>query len=235
MIQIESLTKTYSRGADRVRALRGVSCHIAPGSFTFVVGPSGSGKSTLLQLIGALDDPTKGAVIVDDTPLHALTPKQRDRYRRRDVGFVFQSFNLLANLTALENVLVPEIPNGISAPQRRDAVELLERIGLGDRLDHRPSQLSGGEQQRVAVARALLKHPKIVLADEPTGELDSQTGAELFSHLRRLSREQGTTVVVVTHDERYLAQGDRRLTLLDGQLAHDQTFTNVGHPPVSRS
>jgi putative ABC transport system ATP-binding protein len=182
------------------------------------LGPSGSGKSSLLYLIGSLDDPSSGEIVVDGRPLSKLTTAQRDKYRRDDVGFVFQSFNLLSNLTAVENALVPFLPAGISGDLRRRAVDLLTRVGLGNRLDHRPSELSGGEQQRVAIVRAVLKRPKLVLADEPTGELDSATGAEVFGHLRRLHEEQRTTVLVVTHDQRYITPGDSVLRLQDGTI-----------------
>jgi putative ABC transport system ATP-binding protein len=223
MIQINNITKIHKRGETDIHALRGVSCDIPSGSFTFVVGPSGSGKSTLLYLIGALDEPTGGEIIVNGQSLFHLSSKQRDEYRRLKIGFVFQSFNLLTNLTAVENVLIPYMPRGISTELRRNAVELLERVGLGDRLEHRPNQLSGGEQQRVAIARALLKKPAVVLADEPTGELDSENGLEIFRHLRSLNQEQKTTVIVVTHDQQYLTEDDHVLKLRDGQLENEET------------
>jgi putative ABC transport system ATP-binding protein len=219
MIELREVTKSHRHGLNEVRALRGISSDIAAGTFTFIVGPSGSGKSTLLYLIGALDEPTTGEIVVDGRRLTQLTAAERDRYRREDVGFVFQNFNLLGNLTSVENVLVPFLPGGINADLRQRAIELLRRVGLADRLDHRPNQLSGGEQQRVAIARAVLKHPKLVLADEPTGELDSSTGAEVFGHIRRLHSEHGTTVLVVTHDHRYITPGDNVLSLQDGKLA----------------
>jgi putative ABC transport system ATP-binding protein len=206
-------------GTTEVRALRGVTAEIPAGSFTFIVGPSGSGKSSLLYLIGALDEPSAGEILVGGRRLQGFTAQERDQYRRDDVGFVFQSFNLLANLTAVENVLVPYMPRGIRGDLRPRAIELLKQVGLANRLDHRPNQLSGGEQQRVAIARAILKRPKLVLADEPTGELDSATGAEVFGHLRRLHEELKTTVVVVTHDQRYLTDSDNVLRLQDGKLA----------------
>ncbi len=216
MIRIRDITKVHKRGESEVHALRGVSCDIPGDRFTFILGPSGSGKSTLLYLIGALDRPTAGAIEVDGRKLDGFTTRDRDRYRRDDVGFVFQSFNLLSNMDAVDNVLVPYLPRGIPAELRQRAVELLTRVGLKDRLHHRPNQLSGGEQQRVAIARALLKRPKLVLADEPTGELDSATGAEVFAWLRRLHTEERTTVIVVTHDHRYLRDDDHVLRMRDG-------------------
>ena len=220
VIKLCEVTKSHRHGPNEVRALRGLTAQIEAGSFTFIVGPSGSGKSTLLYLIGALDEPSSGEIIVDERPLSRLTTGQRDRYRRNDVGFIFQNFNLLSNLTAVENALVPFLPAGITAEMRRRAVELLTQVGLKNRLDHRPNELSGGEQQRVAIVRAVMKKPKIVLADEPTGELDSATGAEVFGHLRRLHEEQSTTVLVVTHDQRYITPGDNVLRLQDGTLAN---------------
>jgi len=216
MVEIENVTRVFQRGETQVHALRGVTARIEEGSFNFIVGPSGSGKSSLLYLIGALDKPTSGDIRVSGRSLNDFSLADRDAYRREEVGFVFQSFNLLANLSAVDNVLVPFMPTGISSARRNEAVELLDRVGLGDRLTHRPNHLSGGEQQRVAIARALLKKPKLVLADEPTGELDSQTGAEVFGYLRQLHEEHNTTVIVVTHDESYMQDSDNVLPLKDG-------------------
>ena len=218
IVEILNVTKQHQRGETEVHALRGVSCTIDTGSFNFIVGPSGSGKSSLLYLIGALDTPTGGEILFRGEPLSGFSNRRRDEYRRQDVGFIFQSFNLLGNLDAVDNVLVPYMPRGISAALRQRAVELLKQVGLENRLDHRPSQLSGGEQQRVAIARALLKQPALVLADEPTGELDSQTGAEVFSYLRRLHVENRTTVIVVTHDRQFLQPGDRVIRIRDGRI-----------------
>ena len=216
MIRLKDVTKIHHRGQTEVHALRGVTCEIAPASMTFVVGPSGSGKSTLLYLIGALDEPTSGEILFQDRRVDQFSQKDRDRYRRNEIGFVFQSFNLLSNLNSIDNVLVPFMPSGVTADLRGRAAELLEQVGMGQRLDHRPSQLSGGEQQRVAIARALLKRPSVVLADEPTGELDSQAGAEIFEYLRRLCDNDEATVVVVTHDRSYITDSDRVVTLRDG-------------------
>jgi len=216
MIQLEQVTKIHHRGETEVAALRGVTAAIPAGSFTIILGPSGSGKSTLLYLIGALDDPSGGEITVNGQALSALTEPQKDSYRRNDVGFIFQSFNLLTNITALDNVLIPYMPQGVSEEMRNGAKELLGQVGLADRMHHRPNQLSGGEQQRVAIARALLKKPSLILADEPTGELDSATGQEIFQQLRRLNEEHQTTVVVVTHDSSYLTETDNILRIRDG-------------------
>lgn len=218
MIEIDNVTKTFLRGQTEIHALRGVTAQIVRGSFNFILGPSGSGKSTLLYLIGSLDSPSSGDIRVDDQSLDKMTNGDRDAYRRDDVGFIFQSFNLLGNLDALGNVLVPYMPQGVSPDLQQRAEAMLKRVGLADRLDHRPNQLSGGEQQRIAIARALLKEPKLVLADEPTGELDSTTGEEVFQLLRGLCADQGATVVVVTHDQSYLSESDRVLRMRDGQL-----------------
>jgi putative ABC transport system ATP-binding protein len=218
-VEVKGVTKVFRRGRNEVRALRGLTCTIPTAAVTFIVGPSGSGKSTLLYLIGALDSPTSGEIWSGGRDLAKLSRAERDAYRLRDVGFVFQNFNLLANLTALENVLVPWLPEGVDRSKRQAAIDLLARVGLADRLDHRPSQLSGGEQQRVAIARALLKRPALVLADEPTGELDSDSGAEIYRHLRALRASVGSTVVVVTHDTSHITSADHVLRLRDGQLA----------------
>jgi len=221
MIHLRDVTKVYRRGPHEVAALRGVSFELPASSFAFVLGPSGSGKSTLLQLLGALDEPTSGEISIAGTQLRGMSARQRDAFRREQVGFVFQSFNLLGNLTAVDNVLAPFLPRGVSNELRTRAVELLHQVGLGERLDHRPNQLSGGEQQRVAIARALLKRPKLVLADEPTGELDSETGTEVFRLLRNLRDQHQATVVVVTHDPLFIRPDDRILRLRDGRLAQE--------------
>ena len=204
MIEVVDVHKSYRSGSRSVEALRGVSCQIDRGRFAFIVGPSGSGKSTLLYLMGAIDRPTSGEIVVDGQDLVTMSEAAQNVYRRDQIGFIFQSFNLISNLTALENVLVPFLPRGVSPEQRQRGVDLLTEVGLGERLDHRPYQLSGGEQQRVAIARALVKQPILVLADEPTGELDSKTGDEIYTILRRLQESFQTTLVVVTHDRRFI-------------------------------
>jgi putative ABC transport system ATP-binding protein len=219
MIDVRDVHKSYRSGSRQVQALRGISCQIDRGRFAFIVGPSGSGKSSLLYLLGALDRPTSGQILVDGQNLARMSESQQNAYRREQIGFIFQSFNLISNLTVLENVLVPFLPRGVTAAQRRRANELLSDVGLADRVDHRPYQLSGGEQQRVAIARALVKEPRLILADEPTGELDSRTGDEIYTILRRLQESSGTTLVIVTHDRRFIAPDDLVLEIQDGQLA----------------
>jgi putative ABC transport system ATP-binding protein len=220
MIEVDDITRVYRRGTTEIPVLRGLSCRIPRGAFAFFVGPSGSGKSTLLYLLGALDEPTAGDVRIGGRRLRDLDTVARDEFRRREIGFIFQSFNLLSNLDAVDNVLVPYLPTGEAPARRADAVALLREVGLGERLDHRPSQLSGGEQQRVAIARALLKRPAIVLADEPTGELDSENGAEVYRYLRRLQVEQNSTVVSVTHDRSHIREGDLVFEMRDGRIVH---------------
>jgi putative ABC transport system ATP-binding protein len=221
MIDVVDVCKWYQSGDRRVEALRGINCRIARGRFAFIVGPSGSGKSTLLYLLGALDRPDLGTIRIDGQDLTAMSESEQNNYRRDRVGFIFQSFNLISNLTAIENVLVPFLPRGLSDGQRSRAAELLREVGLGDRLDHRPYQMSGGEQQRVAIARALIKDPVLVLADEPTGELDSRTGDEIYRILRRLQDQRQTTLVVVTHDRRFITPDDQVLEIEDGRLKAD--------------
>lgn len=217
MIEVEHVSKVHRRGPLEVAALRDINCTIPEGAFTFILGPSGSGKSTLLYLLGGLDEPTGGDIRVFGKSLKSLTRSERDRMRRLDIGFVFQSFNLLSNLNAVENVLVPFFPAGVTREQRQTAADLLKQLGLGDRLDHRPTQLSGGEQQRVAIARALLKRPRLVLADEPTGELDTENSLAILGELRRMSEQHGTTVVVVTHEQEFVQPNDTVIRIRDGR------------------
>jgi putative ABC transport system ATP-binding protein len=222
MIHVADVHKSFKSGDRQVHALRGVSCTIPKGRFAFIVGPSGSGKSTLLYLLGALDRPSSGTIAVEGRELTAMSEAEQNAYRRDKVGFIFQSFNLISNLTAVENVLVPFLPRGVPDGMKDRAERLLTEVGLGDRLDHRPYQMSGGEQQRVAIARALIKGPVVVLGDEPTGELDSRTGDEIYRILRRLQAQHRTTLVVVTHDRRFITPDDLVLEIQDGRLKTDE-------------
>lgn len=224
MIEVDDVKKSFKSGDRLVNALRGVTCSIPTGRFAFIVGPSGSGKSTLLYLLGALDHPSSGKISVDGVELTAMTDAEQNSYRRDKIGFIFQAFNLISNLTAVENVLIPFLPRGLTPELRQKAAELLTTVGLGDRLEHRPYQMSGGEQQRVAIARALIKDPIVVLADEPTGELDSKTGDEIYKILRKLQSERKTTLVVVTHDRRFIMPGDLVLEIQDGELQNISDF-----------
>jgi putative ABC transport system ATP-binding protein len=217
-IELRGVAKSHHIGTTEVRALRGVTAEIPAGSFTFIVGPSGSGKSSLLYLIGALDEPSAGEIVVGGRRLQAFTAQERDHYRRDDVGFVFQSFNLLANLTAVENVLVPYMPRGVRGDLRSRAIQLLKDVGLANRLDHRPNQLSGGEQQRVAIARALATKPTILLADEPTGNLDSRNSQAVLNILRDLNERLRQTVLMITHNTEAAAFGHRILQMRDGRI-----------------
>ncbi len=218
MIRVQDVWKSFHRGATQIHVLRGIDFEIPRASFVFVIGPSGSGKSSLLYLLGAMDEPTRGQILIDDENIADWSAARRDHFRREDVGFIFQSFNLLENLGAVDNVLVPDLAHGVTRQRQEQARQLLCDVGLGHRLDHRPAQLSGGEQQRVAIARALLKQPRLVLADEPTGELDTTNGREIFTLLRRLQADQQATVISVTHDERYIEPGDLVIRIRDGLI-----------------
>jgi putative ABC transport system ATP-binding protein len=229
VVRTVGLTRRYKMGDAFVDALRGVDLTIARGEFVALVGPSGSGKSTVLNLIGGLDRPTSGQVWINGIELSASDERTLTRHRRQHVGFVFQSFNLLPRLTAEENVALPLMFSGVPEKERRArARALLERVGLGPRLTHRPTQLSGGEQQRVAIARALVGQPALLLADEPTGNLDTATGAEIMALLKELNQDQrsprspdrrrGLTLLVVTHDPEVAAFADRIVKLRDGQV-----------------
>jgi putative ABC transport system ATP-binding protein len=220
MLVARDLSKEYRSGENRLAVLRDVSFSIPQGAFVAVVGPSGSGKTTLLGLLAGLDTPTRGRVILDDADLTGMDEDQRARLRGEKVGFVFQSFQLISTLTALENVQVPlELRGDRGAGVR--ARELLERVGLGDRLDHFPTQLSGGEQQRVAIARAFANSPRILFADEPTGNLDSDTGAHIVELLEALNRESKTTIILVTHDLTLAGHAQRIIRLSDGRVVSD--------------
>jgi putative ABC transport system ATP-binding protein len=218
MIETQNVTKSYRSGEGAMEILHGISLSIPAGHCAFIVGPSGSGKSTLLHLLGAMDQPSSGKVIIDGLDLTTMPETEKDLFRRNRIGIIFQAFNLVGNLTAIENVLVPFLPQGINSELRERAKNMLEKVGLGHRLKHRPIQMSGGEQQRVAIARALVKKPHVVLADEPTGQLDSRTGEEIFRILRELQNESGTTLVVVTHDRRFIQPDDIVFEIEDGLL-----------------
>jgi len=214
MIETALVRKTFVSGEEEVEALRGVSFRVPRNACTFIVGPSGSGKSTLLYLLGALDRPSSGTIRVDGEDVTAMDESEQDTYRRNKVGFVYQSFNLIANLSCVDNVLLPYIPLGITPELREKAAELLRQVGMGHRLRHRPNQLSGGQQQRVAIARALVKDPVVILADEPTGNLD-RSGGDAIVHLLRARQ---STLVIVTHDRRFLTPEDHVLEIEDGLL-----------------
>jgi putative ABC transport system ATP-binding protein len=226
VVRTVGLTRRYKMGDTFVEALRGVDLEIARGEFVALVGPSGSGKSTVLNLIGGLDRPSAGEIWIDGKELSARDEKTLTRHRRQHVGFVFQSFNLLPRLTAEENVALPLMFGGVAEKERRArARELLERVGLAERLTHRPTQLSGGEQQRVAIARALVGRPALLLADEPTGNLDTTTGVEIMRLLKELNQGYGLTLIVVTHDPEVAAFADRVVRLRDGRV--DQRMERI--------
>jgi putative ABC transport system ATP-binding protein len=228
MIEIENVTKIYKLGDTEVRALDGVSLKIEKGEMVAIMGPSGSGKSTLMAILGCLDVPTSGAYRLDGLNVDSLTDNQLAEVRNRKIGFVFQQFNLLARTTALDNVMLPLTYGGVRGRQRREQTEeALQKVGLGDRMHHRPNELSGGQQQRVAIARALVNNPAIVLADEPTGALDSKTGAEIIGLFQRLHREFGQTVIYVTHDPFIARHTERVVRLADGLMVGDE---KIDHP-----
>jgi len=217
LIALRGVVKTYRKGRETIRALDGVDLEVAAPGMAAILGPSGSGKSSLLHIIGAMDRPSAGDVVVAGQALNGLAERELTRFRRQTVGFVFQSFNLIPNLSALENVMLPMEFNGLAVDERRQRARvLLDRIGLGTRLTHRPRELSGGEQQRVAIARALANDPPLVLADEPTGNLDSKTGELIYDLLKEIARER--TVIVVTHAEPLAQMADRVIHIKDGRL-----------------
>lgn len=221
MIEIEGLTKTYVMGDNIIHALGGVSLSIQRGEHVAIIGPSGSGKSTLMNVLGGLDRPTAGDYRFEDDPVADYDDDELASFRNRRIGFIFQSFQLLPRLTAVQNVELPMIYAGIPAAERRDrAVALLERVGLGDRLGNKPPQMSGGQQQRVAIARALSNAPDLLLADEPTGALDTATGQEVLGLFDELN-SQGLTLCIVTHDNEVAARARRRIAFRDGHIVSD--------------
>ncbi len=226
-IEVNGLHKSYKMGGGKLHVLRGVSFSIDKGQFVAVVGASGSGKSTLLHVLGLLDRPDSGQVNIDGVDISKLSAGKRNRMRSSDLGFVFQFYHLLDELSVLENVLLPlKVAHSTGSwltgrhKARKKAEEILDRVGLSDRLKHRPSELSGGEQQRVAIARAIVNGPKILLADEPTGNLDSKTGSEILAAIKDFCAEQDRTLLMVTHDTSLASQADRVLHLVDGRLSN---------------
>jgi len=218
VIEIKNVTRTYKLGDEVLNALDGVTCVVQSGEFVAITGPSGSGKSTLANIIGGLDRPTSGSVVVDGQDLSHVRDRQLSDYRNKHIGFVFQSFNLQGNQTAMENVMLPLVFARMKPRDRKArAKECLEAVGLGDRLKHKPSQLSGGQRQRVAIARALAVKPSIILADEPTGNLDSARGEEIMKLLKALNK-QGITLIVITHDVSIARQADRTIQIKDGKI-----------------
>jgi len=221
VIDAEGITKVYKMGEIEVHALRGVSLQVARGEVISIMGPSGSGKSTLMNLLGALDRPTDGTYHLNGELVSELSDDELAVIRNREVGFVFQTFNLLGRHTALANVELPLRYAGVTNGKRKRATEALEAVGLGDRIKHRPNELSGGQQQRVAIARALVNQPAIILADEPTGNLDTKSGSEILDILLDLNKEQGTTLIFVTHDAEIASRTQRRVRLLDGLIVNE--------------
>lgn len=238
MIQAQDLTKVYQMGDNEVRALDGASFIINKGEMIAIMGPSGSGKSTLMSIIGCLDVPSSGKYSLDDVSVETLDESKLAEVRGRRIGFVFQQFNLLARTSALENVMLPLTYAGYSGREREDrARKALERVGLGDRTHHAPNELSGGQQQRVAIARAIVNEPNILLADEPTGALDSKTGVEIMDLFQRLHKENGQTVILVTHDAYVARHTERIIKISDGKIVSDAVNLDpikAGTPRVER-
>ena len=221
MISLEDVSKIYRMGNVEVAALQGVSVSVEPGEMVAIMGPSGSGKSTLMNIIGCLDVPTSGSYTLEDEDVGSMSDNRLAEIRNGRIGFVFQTYNLLPRLSALANVELPLL-YGSRRNRRRRALEALDRVGLSDRVSHKPTELSGGQQQRVGIARALVKQPTILMADEPTGNLDSTSSEEILDILERLNREEGMTVVVVTHEAPIAARAQRVLSMLDGHIVSDE-------------
>ncbi len=224
IIEIRDLTKTYTDGLG-VKALDGLSLKVKRGEFLSIIGPSGSGKSTLLHMIGILDSPTSGTIMIDGEDVTTMSDKERSSARNKMLGFIFQYHHLLPDFSAIENVMMPLLISGKNkAEARKIAKELLKEVGLENRIDHRPNQLSGGQNQRVAVARALANSPKIVIGDEPTGNLDSNSSDKIYELLRKLNRDYGQTFILVTHDEDMAAKTDRIIRIVDGRIVDDRNL-----------
>jgi len=232
-VRVELLTKDYVMDGETVRALRGVTFDVAEGEFLAIMGASGSGKSTLLNLLGCLDRPTSGRILLGDDDISQLSDNRLSEIRASRIGFIFQSYNLISQLNVLENIEVPlHYQRRLDGRTRRRSLELAEMVGLADRLKHRPTQLSGGQQQRVAIARSLVNDPYYILADEPTGNLDSGTTQEILALLEELHR-QGKSIIMVTHEPDVGSRSDRIITLRDGQIHSDQRQANRGLPPTA--
>jgi putative ABC transport system ATP-binding protein len=228
VLEVSKLTKTYESGGRPLHVLKGIDLHIERGEFMAIMGPSGSGKSTLLNMIGALDRPTSGKVFINGTDLSILNDDQVAAVRNKEIGFIFQFFNLIPRMDAQGNVELPMAIKGVPRTQRQKrALELLNVVGLDERADHKPSQLSGGEQQRVAIARALANNPNIILADELTGNLDSKTGDEIMHLLRQLNKEEGKTFVLITHDPQVGQNVDRLISFKDGVIEGEKIFKDM--------
>ncbi|MBZ6380013.1 macrolide ABC transporter ATP-binding protein [Pacificimonas flava] len=222
-IRLRGAARTYGEGRARVQALLPVDLDIAAGDYVSIAGPSGSGKTTMMNLIGCLDRPSAGSVEIDGRDVAGMSEEELARLRRETIGFVFQQFNLLPRSSARDNVAMPLVYHGVGRSEReRRADDLLQRVGLGDRTTHRPNELSGGQQQRVAIARALVGAPRLILADEPTGALDTKTSGEIIALLESLNREEGVTLVVVTHEPALAARAARRIAMLDGRIQSDE-------------
>jgi len=236
VIALENVEKTYDTGEVKVPALRGVSLQVASGEFVAIMGASGSGKSTLMNIIGCLDRPTSGKYFFDGQDVSRLSRTELAHMRNRKLGFIFQGFNLLKRHSAVENVEMPLLYAGVSARQRRKrALEMLSLVGLSQRAGHLPNQLSGGQQQRAAIARALVNQPQVLLADEPTGNLDSHTGAEILDQFQRLNRESGQMIVMVTHDPAIAAYAARLIAMRDGLIASDTVNPNPHAGPANHA
>jgi putative ABC transport system ATP-binding protein len=225
IIELQNVWKTYIMGEVKVHALRGLNLQVRKGEFLAVMGPSGSGKSTFMNMVGCLDIPSKGKIVLDGKDISLMTESDLAQVRGKKIGFIFQKFNLLNTMTAKENVMLPLTFQGMPQAKREElSKKFLEQVGLTNRLDHTPNELSGGQQQRVAIARALANSPEVILADEPTGNLDSQSGQSVLEFLRKLNKDMGTTIILVTHDEKIAKQAQRIVYLKDGLIVDSLDF-----------
>ena len=221
VVELHEVWKTYTMDSVKVDAIRGISFSVGVGDFVSIMGPSGSGKSTLMDLIGCLDNPTRGRILLKGKDISKMSEETLAQMRGKEIGFIFQAFNLIPTLTALENVILPTLFQPENKGKEDEAKNILKLVGLGERMTHLPSQLSGGERQRVAIARALINDPSIILADEPTGNLDSETGKEIMDLFEKLHKKEKKTVIVVTHDPYIAKYAHRKIHIIDGRIAHD--------------